>query len=1500
MKRFDTFGKSNLINHNANSNTTNKQEIKLSKTLKLAPSYFIPNRSKVKGGKKIIDNNEVTAFVQTKKGRILFTPKGAFIGITVPKNPKEIERRRTNKKNSKMPIDQIENERGKDAKLIVIGLGFEGKNKGKSKSITPELEEKTKAKVNFLIGEKENWQRNIPTYRKLVYENVWDGIDVEYIGYMDKLEYRVILNPNANPDNIIMITGAEDLELTEEGNLIAELDGGKLYIGKPLAYQEIDGKRVDVKVSFKILSNGRYTFELGNYNPNYKLIIDPVLEWSTYVGGDREWDGERKNSITIDSSGNIYVCGYTESSNFPTTTGAYQTTFSDGYYDTFVFKLNSNGSDLIYSTYVGGSGADYAESIAIDFSGNVYVCGYIGSSDFPTTSNAYQTSNNGDYDALVFKLNSDGSDLVYSTYVGGSDNDRATSLSLDSSGNAYVCGFTQSSDFPTTTGAYQTTNNGGYDAFVFKLSSDGSSLVYSTYVGGIDGDFAYSLSLDSSGNTYVCGATLSGFPTTTGAYQTTNNGSYDAIVFKLNSDGSDLVYSTYVGGSDWELPNSIAVDSSHNAYVCGYTQSSDFPTTTDAYQITYNDGYEDGFVFKLNNDGSSLVYSTYIGGSKSDRATSIIIDSSHNAYVCGYTNSSDFPKTQGTYDSNIPHGYVAFVLKFNNKNTCTISASAGAGGTISPSGNVTVNVGDDITFTISANSGYHIKDVLVDGSSVGAVSSYTFQRVTSNHSIEAQFEANSQITYSITATAGTGGTINPSGNVTVNEGVDISFTISANSGYHIKDVLVDGSSVGAVSTYTFQNVTSNHTIEAQFEANSQITYSITATAGTGGTINPSGNVIVNERRNITFTISANSGYHIKDVLVDGSSVGAVSTYTFQNVTSNHTIEAQFEANSQITYSITATAGTGGTINPSGDITVNYGDDVTFTITPDSGNFIEDVTVDGHSVGRVQTYTFYNVHSDHKIHAVFTDTLPPTITSAKAQSLRGQLPLKVNFTCNAYDPDGGAIVRYIWHIDGDDFSDTVVTFDGLCNYMFVKPDTYHISVTVIDDEGESASVVLKDFTNEDTTIVVENPQHFNLVMPLPVVSIGKSANSSKDINIHNIVTSILNLTNEKSHISIKYFDANGNNVLTYRYTIAPGEKFSLNPNSNGYTDYNQAKIESDSYFIAYSKVMTATGQMTSYLLPQMSDKLFIPHVAEETDYWDTSMFISSLESTDVKVKVGENENTYNIPVFSQLINLEDLLGDDVNEAKTWGTVESIQNNPFEDTQPLGGFEVFQHNETDGAAIELQSSGSRTLFIPHIPEETDIFWTGFAIVNPNDEDANIVVDLYTKDGEQVASIPMTIEANTKLKALASDLFGEANGSAEWGIIRSDKDIIGMEIYGTVANGICGFALPSLATTEGYLPELITGDNYWNGIAITNPSNETATVDISLISKDGIVKDTKQIELQSMARYKSVVKDLFADVEIESTDYIYYKSTISVIAISVSGDLDRTFMFSLVGRE
>jgi hypothetical protein len=393
-------------------------------------------------------------------------------------------------------------------------------------------------------------------------------------------------------------------------------------------------------------------FAIKDFNQSLPLVIDPALKYSIYLGGSGR---DISSGIAIDGSGNAYVTGSTDSTNFPITnyySGYIYQPRNAGSNDAFVTKLTSSGK-IWYSTYLGGSDNDFGLDIAIDYRGNAYVTGSTYSRNFPT-ENAYQARYSGGADAFVTELSSTGDRLIYSTYLGGSHSDGGNSIAVDSSGSAYVTGCTYSSDFPKKESnfnsdfpfyiphAYQLRNAGGYDAFVTKLSPAGTRLIYSTYLGGSSDECANGIAVDSSGNAYVTGRTYSEDFPPENACQTVKRGRSDAFVTKLSGSGRTLVYSTYLGGSDEDWSKSIAVDSSGSAYVTGETYSEDFPPEN-ACQ-TAKAGDRDAFVTKLSGSGRTLVYSTYLGGSDEDWSNSIALDSSGNAYVTGYTYSGDFPR----------------------------------------------------------------------------------------------------------------------------------------------------------------------------------------------------------------------------------------------------------------------------------------------------------------------------------------------------------------------------------------------------------------------------------------------------------------------------------------------------------------------------------------------------------------------------------------------------------------------------------------------------------------------------------------------------------------------------------------------------------------------------------------------------------------------------------------------------------------------------------------
>lgn len=582
---------------------------------------------------------------------------------------------------------------------------------------------------NYFIGnDPEKWRTNIPHFSRVQYHDVYPGVDLVYHINDGELEFDFIVGPGAETGIIkLSFEGAQKVYIDNQGDLVLTTEAGEIRQHKPILYQNIDEVKKEVAGRFVQASEHEFGFEVGEHDRNRPLVIDPKVSFSTFLGLPA-------SNIAVDDSGNIYVAGTTSSLELPVTPGVFQNRLL-GSRDAFVFKLNATGTELLYSTYFGGKEIleEGANAIAVDSAGNAYMTGITSSEDFPTTRGASQTEYKGIFlqgDAFVAKLNANGSELVYSTYLGGNRSDRGTSIAVDSAGNAYVTGRTSSSDFPTTPGVFGRISDAAFniDSFITKLNESGTDLVYSTYsnvgqvvvshdiavdssgnayVAGLEGlfaffaerpfviklnpsasdliystrvgDFNFSVSIpeginnatgitvDSSGNAYVTGGTSSrSFPTTANAFQKAfAGGTGDAFVTKLSDEGT-VLYSTYLGGSAFDSAADIAVDSLGNAYVVGQTESEDFPTRLPLQAINGGLFFSDAFVTKIDAAGTALVYSTYFGGRGDDRGSSIAFDASDNAYMAGVAGSPDLPITPGAFQKAKQSGFDNFVVKIES------------------------------------------------------------------------------------------------------------------------------------------------------------------------------------------------------------------------------------------------------------------------------------------------------------------------------------------------------------------------------------------------------------------------------------------------------------------------------------------------------------------------------------------------------------------------------------------------------------------------------------------------------------------------------------------------------------------------------------------------------------------------------------------------------------------------------------------------------------------
>lgn len=502
-------------------------------------------------------------------------------------------------------------------------------------------------KANYFLGrDPVRWRMNVPTFSRLRARGVYPGIDVVFYGPDGKLEFDFELSAGANPEMIrLAVKGTNGLSVGHRGDLVASVAGKEVILRRPDVFQEVEGRRREIPAAYEILGENLVGFKIAEYDRQRRIVIDPVLTYSTFLGGTVL---DEANDLDVDGAGNVYIVGSTISTDFPTTPGSAQesdgggTCFLRNCFDVFVAKIDPTGSTLLYSTYLGGDGDDAGSSIAIDSQGSAYIVGTSNATDFPTTTGAFQTSIAGGTDAFVAKLSADGSNLVYSTYLGGLENDTGGSIAINSSGEAHVTGFTPSANFPITFGALQPVYGGGStDGFMAKFSSDGTSLVYSTFLGGSGTDRIHGLALGSAGHAVVVGLSDSADFPTAAALQPAIAGGIDGFVSKIALDGSSLVYSTYLGGASDDRCLAIALDSSDNVYVTGSTFSSDFPTAN-AFQEEFQ-GVLDAFVAKLTANGSALAYSTYLGGAQLEVGEAIAVAEPDRALVTGFTSSTDFP-----------------------------------------------------------------------------------------------------------------------------------------------------------------------------------------------------------------------------------------------------------------------------------------------------------------------------------------------------------------------------------------------------------------------------------------------------------------------------------------------------------------------------------------------------------------------------------------------------------------------------------------------------------------------------------------------------------------------------------------------------------------------------------------------------------------------------------------------------------------------------------------
>jgi len=527
---------------------------------------------------------------------------------------------------------------------------------------------------NYFLGENPaGWVTGAPNYAEIVYPSLYDGVDAAFRGAPAGLKYEFRLSPGADLSRIRLRYDGAGLS-TDGQRLLIDTAAGRMVDGGLRAYENLGG---EVPVAARMTVDAGVAGFRADWDGRSPLVIDPLI-YSTYLGGRND---DSAKAVKLDSDGNAYLCGETPSTDFPTTTGAYSTRLA-GNYDAFVMKVNLTSGELVYSTFIGGRlydyptyGNDRGNGLAVDGLGRVVLVGTTESMDFPSMRDSYDPGYNGQGDAFVLRLGPNGDSLDFSTFLGGYDTDHGNAVALDGSGSIYVAGGTESWDFPVTSGAYDTSFNYDSDVFVTKLEASGKALVYSTYIGGdpyvyTSWDQANAIAVDGAGAAYVTGYTTSpNYPTTAGAYDTTFSSSSDAFATKLAPDGASLAFSTLLGSPSYgnEVGTGIAVDGQNGAIVAGsiqnYGGTSDFPTTNGAFDTVFG-GTSEAFLTKFDNDGTDLAFSTFLGGSLGEDAPSVTTDDAGNLIVAGSTYSKDFPTTSDAFDRVNQDNADVFLCKF--------------------------------------------------------------------------------------------------------------------------------------------------------------------------------------------------------------------------------------------------------------------------------------------------------------------------------------------------------------------------------------------------------------------------------------------------------------------------------------------------------------------------------------------------------------------------------------------------------------------------------------------------------------------------------------------------------------------------------------------------------------------------------------------------------------------------------------------------------------------
>ena len=1307
---------------------------------------------------------------------------------------------------------------------------------------------------NFIKPEKRVF--NVKCFKKL-YATSKD-YDISFYFKNGRLEYDLILKTDKEIKLKYSLYGGK---LKAEGDkLKIEWPWGFAVETIPYSFNE---KKEKVDVEYLVKNN------VVSFASKKKcIVIDPA----TYVGGSGE-----EILYGVEKVGNDFW--FTGRINSPNILSGTATTVGscDGMDIIVGCFSGSPTNNPKFITIIGGSDTEEGFLINYDSQGSVFVAGYTRSADFPTASNnAFQPTKKAYEDCVILKFDLNGN-YIAMTFFGGKYNERVFGIEF-LNGKLVMSAPTWSPDFPTTPGVVQPVYGGYCDEVIAVFDKDLTTLERCTYIGGSSIEYLYGFQCVeyNTGNSIerrilVAGMSYSQNYPLVNPIQSSNGGGFDMVFTSLTEDLSQITFSTYLGGSGDEYYGGLrapAITSDSGAglgtapphfMLIGETFSSDFPVTANAFQSNYGGNGDVFFVeyFEDSLDNFTLGYSTYLGGSEEDMGFRIgLVENEQpgnsqcsgcaSIVLTGYTSSPDFPVTRCCYDDTHNGGQDIFAMLFidENNKAPTLSYSTFIGSSNNEGGEDVVawKDGEDIW-----------------GCFVGKIDGDGFPEV------DGQFQE--------TFAGQTDGLVVALPLRRHRTDVSVSKEVLNGTSYYAGDPVVfrilvtNNGNEEACDVVLHDNVDSRLE-NPEYSLDSGQTWNSWPGTYTIGEMMPGDSVELLIRASINSNVPENTSI---------SNTAWIDEYSLDPDMNNNSATAQINivcAN----YVISVIVDNGTTpenqvvvCDPRGCTTVYF--------YPNDGYHLGQLIIDGkpHCFSPNQTaYTFCDLDGDHEVHAIFVEEQKPVITAFTATPTSGLKPLDVVFKCEAYDPDGGDITKYLWDFDNDGVIDRETLTGDSVQTVYPDSGVFYATVKVVDDEGEvSESGKIKIKVGRKNPVCY-SPGFFSDYF-----------NTRESDYL-----CVINDNGLDSNLTISYFDENGQMLKQVDYVLKSFNKLCFSSENCSDKKVKVIKIEGDQELTYLWRVDSEKDSAMFMPGKNPGNRIFLPHIAEES-VWSNIIGVSNPYGSKVYI----NEDYVSDSLFiSKFVSDEKI----VNFPSFWFEVTAPDPTPFDDDNALSGFVCYKRNDSKFSIV----SDSKVFthgYLAHIPTESSMFWYGYVLTNVDSKDVKVNLKFFDGEGNILGEKVLKVNQGEKLKGLLGNDFPEFTGKASWMEIVSDGLVSAQSVYGAVNNetgggGICALSASVKSGTTLILPDAFE-DNFWTGISLVNVSNEKALLSIKLIEDDGQVVETRNVELNAFSQFKDTLSSIFTKKTING--YILIESTQPIIGVMIKGNGDNSEMLGVTGK-